>query len=137
MLLQKFQETLTINWSFNNVIYNNTIQGDGRNDGKPCSLNKVPLDTTVNTSCQPSMLKGRCPLIFGSCVNENKHIGVWHLCSNVIHVHCMHLCISLCSWSRNDLLGDNKDIGVSEEELEAFQVYNTWPKFLAESHQGR
>ena len=69
MFIQETQEMLTINWSLNNVIYDDVIKSDGRNDRKSCATYKAPLDVTMNTSYQPPMLVGGRSFILGSFVN--------------------------------------------------------------------
>ena len=74
MFFQETQETLTINWSLNDVVCDDAIKSDGRNDRKSCTAYKAPLDATINTSHQLPMLAGGCSFILGSFINKNKHI---------------------------------------------------------------
>ena len=49
MFLQKSQEVLIVNWAFDDVIHDDTIKRDGRDNGESGSMNKAPLDMTTDT----------------------------------------------------------------------------------------
>lgn len=49
MFLQKSQEVLIVNWAFDDVIHDDTIKRDGRDNGESGSMYKAPLDMTTDT----------------------------------------------------------------------------------------
>ena len=109
---------LAINWSLNNVICDNAIKSDGRNNRKSCATSKAPLDVTMNTSHQPPMLVGGHSFTLGSFINKNEHIWIRCFCSNAVHVNCVHLFILFCSRRGNNFLGDGKPLECSKKSRE-------------------
>ena len=103
MFFQKTQKTLTIGRPLNNVICNDAIKSDGRNNGVSHAMYKAPPDTATNPSHWLPILAGGYLFIFCGFINEYEHIQIWRFYSDVVHIKCTHHLILLHGRRGNNL----------------------------------
>ena len=85
-LLKELKETLHIYRTWDDVVGDNTINGQDWKEGKSLPTDKKPMLDAPALCKGPAFASSRCVAIASSLINKHKHVQVGDKVGNMIHI---------------------------------------------------